>query len=167
MEAELGSSSSKNPYIYLLRTLILGRSSKRAVACYRIASYLHSSGVRWLSFFLFRRLETRYGLFVSPSAKIGVGLKLPHPTGIIVGAGVVIGKNCTIYQHVTIGGKAIGDADRNNYPQVGDDVVLYAGAKVLGGISLGSGSRIGANSVVVRSVPKDGVAAGVPAKLLN
>lgn len=106
-----------------------------------------------------RRLTRRFGLYISPTAAIGPGLNLPHPVGIVIGEGCVIGANATIYQHVTIGRKSRHDP---RYPTIGDDVVLYPGAVVIGPIRVGASVRIGANQVVAHDLPDGAVMAPPP-----
>jgi serine O-acetyltransferase len=107
-----------------------------------------------------------FGLEYSPKVKIGPGLFLPHTVGTVIGA-ASIGANVTIFQGVTIGAK---EADmsycREKRPVILDNVTLGAGAKVLGGITLGSGSSVGANAVVINDVPAGRVAVGIPAKVI-
>lgn len=110
-----------------------------------------------------KRIERLYACFVNPEAIIGRGVYFPHPTGIVIGKGVKIGENCTIYQHVTIGGKQIGDVETGNYPIICSNVITYDGAKILGNVSIGSGAVIGANGVILDDVENNSVYAGVPA----
>lgn len=88
-------------------------------------------------------------------------LYLPHPYNIAFGAGAQIGKGCTIYQEVTIG------QNKGKYPIIGDNVIIYPGAKVIGDIKVGSNAIIGANAVVTADVPDNAIVAGIPAKVLK
>lgn len=99
---------------------------------------------------------------LSPLATIGRNLKLEHPVGLVVGHGVVIGDNVTIYQHVTLGSRSING---RACPMIEDDVVIYAGAVVIGGVRLGKGAIVGANSVVTRDIAAGQVVYGNPAKV--
>ncbi|MDW7646339.1 MAG: hypothetical protein SCI25_15015 [Desulfuromonadales bacterium] len=152
-------------YLKLLGVYFFGSGGQKVVLRYRVAKWLYLRGYRKLSLLLFRNLENGYGVYISPNASIGIGLKLPHPTGIVIGNGVTIGENCTIYQQVTFGGARMGDAQKNHYPQIGNDVVVFAGAKLIGNIFVHSRSVIGANSVVIKDVPEGCIAVGVPAKI--
>lgn len=101
---------------------------------------------------------TFFGIEVAARCRIGPGLFLPHTQGTVIGASV-IGCNCTIYQGVTIGARELDmDFALERRPVIGDDVVIGAGAKVLGPIEIGSGARIGSNANVVRSVSPGGLA---------
>lgn len=108
-----------------------------------------------------KKLSIKYGVFMSKSAKIGNNLRVEHFNGVVIGSGVIIGDNCTLYQQVTIGQR------KNKYPIIGNSVVIYAGAKILGEINIGDNSTIGANAVVINDVPKYETAVGVPAKIVN
>ncbi len=114
----------------------------------------------WLNVFI-------YGIEFTPRCEVGPGLLLPHTVGTVVGA-VRIGKNATIFQGVTLGASHLDlNFDIKSRPSLGDNVMVGAGAKVLGGISIGSGVKVGANAVVTHSVEDNQVAIGVPAKRLN
>ncbi|MDJ0350798.1 DapH/DapD/GlmU-related protein [Cryobacterium sp. PH29-G1] len=90
-----------------------------------------------------------------------------HPSGIVIGGGAILGKGCTVLQHVTLGEKYAVGSGPHLYPRVGDDVVIGAGAKLLGGVHIGNGASIGANAVVTIDVPSGAVAVGIPAVLLS
>jgi serine O-acetyltransferase len=105
-----------------------------------------------------------FGLEVAPGCEIGPGIFFPHTSGTVVGAWR-IGSNVTIFQGVTLGSKQLDMGfDRRLRPEVGDDVVLGAGCKVLGGIRIGDHATVGANSVVVNSVEPGGAVVGIPAR---
>jgi serine O-acetyltransferase len=165
IEIEIFGGRKKFSYLRLLIILIFGAGCQKVILYYRLANYLYLNGYKRFSKLLFRKLENGYGVYISPNASIGIGLQFPHPTGIVIGNGVNIGENCIIYQQVTFGGARKGDAQKNFYPQVGNNVVVFAGAKLIGNILIHSQSIIGANSVVTKDVPEGCVAAGVPAKI--
>ena len=101
---------------------------------------------------------------IHPAATIGPGLFIDHAIGVVIGETTEIGADVTLYQGVTLGGTALDTGKR--HPTLGDRVTIGAGAKVLGPITVGSGSRIGANAVVVRDVPPDSVVVGVPGQVI-
>lgn len=151
----------------LLRTLailVLYHDGRHCVALYRLSQYFERKGYTFLARRLEHRVRRKFGCYLSRKSTIDIGLSLPHPTGIVVGIGVRIGRNCIIYQQVTLGGAAKGDADRSNYPVVGDDVILWAGAKVVGAVEIGSDAQVGTNAVVLSDVPARHVAVGIPAQ---
>lgn len=141
-----------------------------AIICYyRVPKYRIRVLVRWLvstnsSFIkemVANKLMVKYGMEIAKNAKIGKDLKIEHFNGIILGLGTVIGDNCTIYQQVTLGQK------NGEYPTIGNNVVIYPGAKVLGGIHVGDNAVIAPNSVVLRNVENGEVVAGIPAKKIK
>ena len=104
------------------------------------------------------------GVDIHPAATVGPGLFIDHAVGVVIGETTEIGADVTLYQGVTLGGTALETGKR--HPTVGDRVTIGAGAKVLGPVTVGSGSRIGANAVVVRDVPPDSVVVGVPGQVI-
>jgi serine O-acetyltransferase len=108
-----------------------------------------------------------FGIEITPRCEIGPGVFFPHTSGTVIGA-LRIGANAIVYQGVTLGAKKLGlGFDPAHRPEVGDSVVLGAGAKILGGIAIGDNVTVGANSVVVRSVPANRTVAGVPAREIS
>ena len=110
------------------------------------------TAVRWLT-----------GIEIHPSARIGRGLFIDHGIGVVVGETAVIGEDVTLFQGVTLGGT--GKERGKRHPTIGNNVVIGAGAKVLGNITIGANSMIGANAVVVRDVPEHSTVVGVPGRV--
>ena len=145
------------------RALIRGLLSQgfQAIIVYRVFRWLYERHIptQPIRFFAERVIEITTGISIPVEARIGKGLRIHHFGNIVVHPGVVIGEGCTLYHGVTIG-------DLGGYggtPCVGDDVMLGAGAKILGSVEIGSHCRIGANAVVLTSVPERSIAVGVPA----
>jgi serine O-acetyltransferase len=149
------------------------RSNAEVVLCYpglhavwghRVAHHLwqidHQLAARFVS--VVARAWT--AVDIHPAATIGPGLFIDHAIGVVIGETAVVGSDVTIYQGVTLGGTSLEAVKR--HPTVGDRVTIGAGAKVLGPVTVGSGSRIGANAVVVRDVPPDSVVVGVPGQVI-
>lgn len=111
-----------------------------------------------LSKFIWRRNVRVSGCYLSPSSSIGPGLFLPHATAVVVGDGVVAGSNLQLYQSVTLGQRGA------QYPSLGNGVIVYSGACVLGSVHVGNGAVVGANAVVLRNVAAGSAVAGVPAR---
>ena len=135
------------------------------ILIYRISSILSKHKIPLLVLILRWWGCILYSCEISFSAHIGKNLKLPHPIGIVIGAGVIIKNNVTIFQNVTLGGK--GGKNEKGYPIVEDGVVIYAGAKIIGNIKIGENAIIGANSVVMSDVPAEALAVGVPARIIT
>lgn len=148
---------------------ILTNNSSKAIYFIRKSEYFYGKGFfsNLLSKYYSNKLGKMYGIFINPKNRIDVGLKLPHPNGIIIGEAVNIGKNCTIYQQVTIGSANIGDARKGLQPQLGDNVTVFSGSKIIGNITLEDNTVVGANAVLTKSTQNNGVYVGIPAKLLK
>ena len=132
---------------------------------YRIAHGLYK-----IKLFFLARLISQLGRFftgieIHPGAKIGKGLFIDHGMGVVIGETAEIGDNVTIYHGVTLGGT--GKDKGKRHPTIGNDVIIGCGAKILGPISIGDGAKIGANSVVLKNVPKGKTAVGIPAVIKN
>ena len=138
-----------------------------AVAIFRFQSILYRRGnIRAAS--MLRVLNNAItGADLLPGATIGSGMLLPHPTGVVIGSGAKIGRNCTILQNVTIGEKFADGSGDHRYPVLGDNVVIGAGAVIIGGVHVGADVTVGANSVVRADVPSGAVAVGVPAHIMQ
>ncbi|CAO5234641.1 serine O-acetyltransferase [Frankia sp. AgKG'84/4] len=109
--------------------------------------------------------RTLTGVEIHPAAVIGDGVFIDHATGVVIGETAEVGNDVTIYHGVTLGGTSLEPTKR--HPTIGDRVVIGAGAKVLGGFTVGADSRIGANAVVVRAVPPGSVVVGVPGQVIT
>jgi serine O-acetyltransferase len=104
------------------------------------------------------------GVDIHPAAILGPGIFIDHATGVVIGETAEVGRDVTIYQGVTLGGTSLEHGKR--HPTIGDRVTIGAGAKVLGPISIGADSRVGANAVVVKSVPANSVVVGIPGQII-
>lgn len=141
-------------YIYLLRLY----ARLRCVPWGRF-------GLRQFVSLLLHRYSIKYGISISPDARIGPGFYIGHYGGIVVNTDVVIGANCNISQGVTLGQSNRGD--RAGCPTIGDNVYIGPGAKVIGRIHVGDHAAIGANAVVIRDVAASTSVGGVPARVLS
>jgi len=113
------------------------------------------------------RLQRKHGVFISAKAEIPRSTRLRHPIGIVIGDGVSLGEGVIIYQNVTIGGARVGDVVKGNYPSIGKNTIIFAGAIIIGNIKIGNNCVIGANAVVTKDIPDNSTAVGVPAKILS
>lgn len=160
----------KNRNFFLLRLLkiyFFGSGSPRAILLYRIGKCFYEQGYGRTSSYFFSRLEKEFGVYISRKCSIGIGLQLPHPVGIVIGEGVKIGRNSVIYQHATLGGARRGDWQAGRYPSLGDNVVLFAGVVIVGAVNVGDHCVVGANSVVIKNIPSNSTAVGVPARIIK
>jgi len=134
----------------------------QALIAYRTGSTFRRWGVPLIPA-VCRRLSVAFcGIDILPNAKIGGGCYIPHGVGLVVGGATIIGQDCTLLQGVTLGEARFDETD---CPQVGDRVTLGAGAKILGGITVGDDAFVGAGAVVLEDVPAQHIAIGVPAKV--
>ena len=137
--------------------LLFRQMSLRAVAWFRLGGWFKRHHVPFMPGYIQRRLLRVFGLEISPGAEVGGGLYIAHPVGVVIFA-QRIGRNCSVIANVTIGMRT-----KWEFPVIGDNVFIGAGARVLGGITVGDNARIGANAVVIKDVPADATAIGVPA----
>ncbi len=137
----------------------------KALYRHRRIHWLYMHGFKGLARFLAYRTRRITGVDIHPAAKIGSGVFIDHATGVVIGETAEIGNNVTIYQGVTIGGtgKEVG----KRHPTIEDNVMIASGAKVLGPITIGKGSKIGAGSVVLKDVPPFSTVVGVPGRIVK
>lgn len=141
--------------------LLLHHMPLRAMFFFRLGSWLASKRIPFVKGYFARLLYRRYGLEMSIGADIGGGLYIAHPVGTVISV-KKMGENCSIIAAVTLGMRNEWD-----FPVIGDNVFIGAGARVLGGIEIGDGAMIGANAVVIKDIPATATAVGVPARLLG
>ena len=136
-----------------------------ALVTHRFAHELWNQGRRDFALYLQSQSSRIFGVDINPATRMGRGIMLDHGTGIVIGETAVVGDNCSILQNVTLGGngKEVGD----RHPKIGDNVLLAAGAKVLGNIRVGRCSKVAAGSVVLIDVPDNKTVAGVPARVVG
>jgi len=136
-----------------------------AMVFHRVSHRLWGVGLNWLARWLSHFARWFTGIEIHPGATIGRRFFIDHGMGVVIGETSVIGDDCTLYHGVTLGGTSWKKGKR--HPTLGNQVVIGAGAKVLGPIVLGDGARIGSNAVVVKDVPKGATAVGIPARILD
>lgn len=137
--------------------------SIKALGSYRNAHNHYLKNRKIIARIISQRSRKKTGIEIHPGAKIGKNLFIDHGMGVVIGETAEVGDNVTIYHGVTLGGIG-GDKNTKRHPTVEDDVIIGAGAKILGPITIGSGAKIGANAVVIKDVPRDATAVGIPAK---
>ncbi len=150
------------------------RSTFEVLTCYpglhalwlhRRAHWCWNNGLKWLGRFISHLARWFTGIEIHPGAKIGERVFFDHAMGVVVGETAEIGDGCTIYQGVTLGGTSLYKGVKR-HPTLGKDVVVSAGAKVLGGFEIGDGAKIGSNAVVIKPVPAGATAVGIPARII-
>jgi serine O-acetyltransferase len=137
-----------------------------ALVLHRRAHWCWNHGFKWLGRFLSHLGRWLTGIEIHPGAKIGQKVFFDHAMGVVVGETAEIGDGCTIYQGVTLGGTSLYKGAKR-HPTLGRDVVVGAGAKVLGGFTVGDGARVGSNAVVTKPVPPGATAVGIPARIIE
>ncbi len=135
----------------------------RAVRRHRLAHWLYAHNFRFLARLRSERTRKMTGIEIHPGARIGECLFIDHGTGVVIGETTIIGNNCVMYQGCTLGGT--GKEKGKRHPTLGNNIMVGAGAKVLGSVTIGDGAKIAAGAVVVRNVPAGATAIGIPACL--
>ena len=136
-----------------------------AMALHRVANWLWHNRVPVLPRFLSHLGRFFTGIEIHPGATIGKGVFIDHGMGVVIGETAIVGDYCLIYQNVTLGGT--GKQTGKRHPTLGNNVVVGAGAKVLGNINIGNNVRVGAGSIVLRNVPDDCTVVGIPGRIVS
>ena len=139
--------------------------SFRVMIQYRKAHKLYQNGHYFLARWVSQRAARKTGIEIHPGAQIGKGLFIDHGNGVIIGETAIIGDNVTLYQGVTLGGT--GKETGKRHPTLRDNVMVSAGAKVIGSFTIGENSKIGAGSVVLEEVPPNCTVVGVPGRIVK
>ena len=130
----------------------------------RAANFFYNKNMKYCKLFCENIIYYRFGCEISGEAKIGEGLCIPHPIGIVIGTGAKIGKNTVIYQNVTIGRKC---KEIGEYPEIGNNVVIYTNSVIVGNVKIADDIIIGANSVITKDITEKGTYIGCPAYKIN
>ncbi|MBO5291914.1 MAG: serine O-acetyltransferase [Lachnospiraceae bacterium] len=164
VKEEIRVIRERDPAIHSSMEVFLYPSFK-VMMHYRVAHRLYEKGhyfwARWIS----QRGVRKTGIEIHPGAQIGEGFFIDHGNGVIIGETAIIGNNVTLYQGVTLGGT--GKEHGKRHPTIGDNVMISAGAKVLGSFTIGENSKIGAGSVVLKEVPPNSTVVGVPGRVVK
>lgn len=135
-----------------------------AIWIHRLSHKLWKAGFKLISRWLSQTARSLTGIEIHPGATIGHNFFIDHGMGVVIGETAEVGNNVTLYHGVTLGGTSLQKVKR--HPTIEDNVVIGAGAKVLGAVTIGANSRIGANAVVVKNTPPDSVVVGVPGQVV-
>ena len=139
--------------------------SFRAIMNYRVSHKLYTKGHFFLARYLSQRSARRTGIEIHPGATVGRGLFIDHGHGVVIGETAIVGDNVTLYQGVTLGGT--GKESGKRHPTIGNNVMISAGAKVLGSFEIGDNCKIGAGSVVLSPVPSNCTVVGIPGRIVK
>ncbi len=164
-EADLQAVAERDPAIRTLLQPFLYFKGFQALQGHRVAHWLWSQGRDTLAFHLQSRMSELFQIDIHPAARMGSGLFLDHGTGIVIGETAVVGDEVSMLHAVTLGGTGADRGDR--HPKIGRGVLLGAGAKILGNITVGDYAKVASGSVVLKAVPAGCTVAGVPARLVN
>ncbi len=145
--------------------VVLLYSGFHAVLAHRLAHILYKKGFYFSARFISQSAKLLTGIEIHPGATIGRGLFIDHGSGVVIGETAVIGDNCTLYQGVTLGGT--GKHTGKRHPTLGNEVMVGAGAKVLGPFRVGDRAKIAAGAVVLGEIPDDCTAVGIPARVVR
>jgi serine O-acetyltransferase len=165
IKEDFANVKRNDPALHSSFELIFNYPGLWALFFHRIANRLYKMGLRFLPRFI-----SAVGLFLTvidihPAATLGRRVFIDHGVGVVIGETAIIGNDVIIYQQVTLGGVSTSKGKR--HPTLEDNVIIGAGAKVLGNITIGKNSKVGANSVVVKDVPENSTATGIPARVLK
>jgi serine O-acetyltransferase len=164
MKADIQSALERDPAARTPLEILLTYPGIHAVWGHRLAHWLWKRKLRLLARWVSHVNRFLTGIEIHPGAVIGENLFIDHGMGVVIGETAEVGRNVTLYHGVTLGGVSLEKGKR--HPTIEDEVVIGAGAKVLGNIRVGRASRIGANAVVVQSVPPNSVVVGVPGQVV-
>lgn len=145
--------------------ILLTYPTLRALRCYRMAHWFYQRKYYTSARIISQWARKQTGIEIHPGATIGKGLFIDHGMGVVIGETAVIGDNCLLYQGVTLGGT--GKDKGKRHPTLGNNVLVGAGAKVLGPFTVGNNVKIAANAVVLNAIPDDCTAVGVPARVVR
>ena len=162
---DIAAAMANDPAAKSKWEVFLTYAGVKALYMYRIAHAFHVRGHYLIARIISQRARRKTGIEIHPGAKIGSGVFIDHGSGVVIGETSEIGDNVTIYQGVTLGGtgKDVG----KRHPTIGNNVMISAGAKVLGPVTVGDYSKIGAGSVVLKDVPPHSTIVGVPGRVVR
>jgi len=166
MISDIRTLKQKDPAARHALDIILTHNGLHAVWYYRIAHFFWTIKLKLIARLISNIARLMTGVDIHPAAQIGKNFIIDHGTGIVIGETAVIGKNVLMYHGVTLGGTG-NDCNVKRHPSICDEVMIAAGAKILGNIQVGYKSKIGANAVVLKDVPPYATAVGMPARIIQ
>ena len=163
--ADIIAVCDRDPFCHRMLQPLMYFKGFLGIQAYRVAHWLWTTGRHDMAMFLQMRISELFSIDINPAARVGQGIMIDHAHAIVIGETAVVGNDVSMLHSVTLGGTGKDDGDR--HPKIGDGVLIGAGAKVLGNISVGECSRIAAGSVVLKDVPPCKTVAGIPAKIVG
>jgi serine O-acetyltransferase len=163
--SDVTTAFRKDPAAKSLVEVLTSYPGIQAVLIYRVAHFLWEIGLPFVPRYLSNIARQLTGIDIHPGAHIGQGFFIDHGQGVVIGETTIIGNHVTVYQGVTLGGISLENKKR--HPTLGDNIIIGAGAKILGPVHIGNNVKIGANSVVTDDIPDNCVAVGVPARIIK
>ncbi len=164
-ESDVTSAFRKDPAAHSLIEVLTSYPGIKGILIYRIAHFFWKLGMPFVPRYLSEIARQLTGIEIHPGAEIGKEFFIDHGGGVVIGETSVIGNNVTLFQGVSLGGVSADPVKR--HPTLGNNIVVGAGAKLLGPITIGDNVRVGANSVVVNDVPPNSVVVGIPGKIIS
>lgn len=155
----------KDPAALSIVEVLTAYPGTQAVLLHRVAHFFYKIGLPFIPRYISHVSRQMTGIEIHPGAKIGKDFFIDHGGGVVIGETAEIGDNCLLYQGVTLGGTS--DVREKRHPTLEDNVVIGAGAKIIGPITIGNNVKIGANSVVINDVPDNSVVVGIPGKIVS
>ena len=165
IRSDVKATRERDPAARSDAEVLLLYSGVHALAAYRVAHKLHQNKHYFAARAISQSARFFTGIEIHPGATIGRGMVIDHGMGVVIGETAEIGDNCTIYQGVTLGGT--GQDLGKRHPTLGNNVMVGAGAKVLGPFTIGDNTKIAANAVVLEEIPENCTAVGIPAKIVR
>lgn len=160
---EIKATQDRDPAAQNMWEILLLYPGLHAVIAYRISHFVWTKKIPFLPRAISQFARFTTGIEIHPGAQIGKGLFIDHGMGVVIGETAIVGNNVTLFQGVTLGGT--GKECGKRHPTLGDNIVVGAGAKILGNINVGSNSYVGANAVVLKNVPPNTTVVGVPGRI--
>ena len=165
LREDIACVKSRDPAARSAFEIFLLYPGLKAIRLHRIANWFYRHNMFFMARWISQRASKKTGVEIHPAVQIGKRFFIDHGTGVVIGETAVIGDDVTIYQGVTLGGT--GKDTGKRHPTIGNNVMIGAGAKVLGPLEIGDNSRIAAGAVVLHDIPPNSTAVGVPARVVK
>ncbi len=165
LKEDIACVKSRDPAARSAMEILLLYPGLKAIRLHRLANKFYTKKMFFVARWLSQRASKKTGVEIHPAVKVGKRFFIDHGTGVVIGETAVIGDDVTLYQGVTLGGT--GKDTRKRHPTIGNNVMIGAGAKILGPLVIGDNSRIAAGAVVLNDIPPNSTAVGVPARVVK